>query len=34
MSHPLVAMTENGDLQPVAHEATERLEKALASLSA
>ena len=30
----MVAMTDNGDLQPVADEAKERLEKALASLSA
>ncbi|HLN76616.1 MAG TPA: DUF302 domain-containing protein [Nocardioidaceae bacterium] len=30
----MVAMTENGDLQAVADEAKERLEKALASLSA
>jgi uncharacterized protein (DUF302 family) len=30
----MVAMTENGDLQSVADEAKERLEKALASLSA
>jgi uncharacterized protein (DUF302 family) len=30
----LVALTDNGDLQPVADEAKERLEKALASLSA
>lgn len=30
----LVMMTENGDLQGVAEEAKERLEKALASLSA
>lgn len=29
----MVAMTDNGDLQPVADEAKERLEKALASLS-
>jgi uncharacterized protein (DUF302 family) len=30
----MVAMTDNGDLQTVADEAKERLEKALASLSA
>jgi uncharacterized protein (DUF302 family) len=30
----MVAMTDNGDLQAVADEAKERLEKALASLSA
>jgi uncharacterized protein (DUF302 family) len=30
----MVALTENGDLQAVADEAKERLEKALASLSA
>ena len=30
----MVALTDNGDLQPVADEAKERLEKALASLSA
>ena len=30
----MVALTDNGDLQPVADEAEERLEKALASLSA
>ena len=30
----MVAMTDNGDLQPVADEAKQRLEKALASLSA
>ncbi|HSE08622.1 MAG TPA: DUF302 domain-containing protein [Nocardioidaceae bacterium] len=30
----MVTVTENGDLQPVADEAKERLEKALASLSA
>ena len=29
----MVALTDNGDLQPVADEAQERLEKALASLS-
>jgi uncharacterized protein (DUF302 family) len=30
----MVALTDNGDLQAVADEATQRLEKALASLSA
>ena len=30
----MVAMTDNGDLQPVADEAKERLEKALATLPA